>query len=172
MKGACDLHIHTSPDIFARIANDVETATVCRDAGMKAIVLKCHADTTMTRAWHTQNQVPGIRVYGGIVLNLNVGGINPAAVDVALKMGAVEVWMPTYHSLAHYRATGLMGGYGHQGADVKTSYPVKPITILDEAGNLIPEVYQILELVKMHNAIIGTSHLGSEEDLKMIRAAR
>ncbi|MFR5293417.1 MAG: DUF6282 family protein [Clostridium sp.] len=31
MKGACDLHIHTSPDIFARIANDVETATVCRD---------------------------------------------------------------------------------------------------------------------------------------------
>ena len=93
MKGACDLHIHTAPDIFTRIADDVETATVCRDAGMKAIVLICHADTTMTRAWHTQNQVPGIRVYGGIVLNLNVGGINPAAVDVALKMGAVEVWI-------------------------------------------------------------------------------
>ncbi len=47
-------------------------------------------------------------VYGGIVLNLNVGGINPAAVDVALKMGAVEVWMPPIHSLAHYQATGLM----------------------------------------------------------------
>ena len=94
MEGACDLHIHTSPDIFERIADDVRTAEACRDAGMKAIVFKCHADTTMTRAWHTERQVPGIRVFGGIVLNLNVGGINPAAVDVALKLGAVE-WAAT-----------------------------------------------------------------------------
>lgn len=172
MEGACDLHIHTSPDIFERIADDVETAAACRDAGMKAIVFKCHADTTMTRAWHTQNQVPGIKVFGGITLNLNVGGINPAAVDVALKMGAVEVWMPSYHSLAHYKATGKMGGYGHQGADVTTNYPVKPITILDEKGELIPEIRPILELVKQYDAILGTSHLGAEEGLKLIRAAR
>lgn len=172
MEGACDLHIHTSPDIFERIADDVKTAEACRDAGMKAIVFKCHADTTMTRAWHTQRQVPGIRVFGGITLNLNVGGINPAAVDVALKLGAAEVWMPSYHSLAHYKATGKMGGYGHQGSDVTTNYPVKPITILDEAGELIPEVWPILELVKKHDAILGTSHLGSEEGLKLIRAAR
>ena len=172
MEGACDLHIHTSPDIFERIADDVRTAEACRDAGMKAIVFKCHADTTMTRAWHTERQVPGIRVFGGIVLNLNVGGINPAAVDVALKLGAVEVWMPSYHSLAHYEATGKMGGYGHQGADVTTNYPVKPITILDEKGELIPEIWPILELVKQHDAILGTSHLGSEEGLKLIRAAR
>ena len=63
MEGACDLHIHTSPDIFERIADDVRTAEACRDAGMKAIVFKCHADTTMTRAWHTERQVPGIDVY-------------------------------------------------------------------------------------------------------------
>lgn len=172
MEGACDLHIHTSPDIFERIADDVRTAEACRDAGMKAIVFKCHADTTMTRAWHTERQVPGIRVFGGIVLNLNVGGINPAAVDVALKLGAVEVWMPSYHSLAHYKATGKMGGYGHQGADVTTNYPVKPITILDGNGELIPEIWPILELVKQHDAILGTSHLAPREGLKLIRAAR
>ena len=172
MEGACDLHIHTSPDIFERIADDVETARVCRDAGMKAIVFKCHADTTMTRAWHTARQVPGIKVFGGITLNLNVGGINPAAVDVALKLGAVEVWMPSYHSLAHYKATGKMGGYGHQGADVTTNYPVSPITILDDKGELIPEIWPILELIKKYDAILGTSHLGAEEGLKLIRAAR
>ncbi|MCD7908467.1 MAG: DUF6282 family protein [Clostridium sp.] len=172
MEGACDLHIHTSPDIFERIADDVRTAEVCRDAGMKAIVFKCHADTTVTRAWHTQRQVPGIQVFGGIVLNLNVGGINPAAVDVALKMGAVEVWMPSYHSLAHYKATGKMGGYGHQGADVTTNYPVEPITILDEKGELIPQIWPILEMIKQYDAILGTSHLGAEEGLKLIRAAR
>lgn len=172
MEGACDLHIHTSPDIFERIADDVETAIICRDAGMKAIVFKCHADTTMVRAWHTARQVSGIKVFGGVTLNLNVGGINPAAVDVALKLGAVEVWMPSYHSLAHYQATGKMGGYGHQGADVVTNYPVKPITILDEKGELIPEIWPILELVKQYDVILGTSHLGAEEGLKLIKAAR
>jgi len=172
VKNACDMHIHTSPDIFPRVADDVEMATICRDAGMRAIVFKCHADTTMTRAWHTQRQVEGIKVFGGITLNLNVGGINPAAVDVALKMGAVEVWMPSYHSLAHYRATGKMGGYGHMGADTKTIYPVKPITILNEKGELIPEVYYVIELVKQYNAVLGTSHLSAEEGLKLIHAAR
>ena len=53
IKGACDLHIHTAPDIFERLADDVEVAEACRNAGMRAIVFKCHADTTMTRAWHT-----------------------------------------------------------------------------------------------------------------------
>lgn len=172
VKGACDLHIHASPDIFERLADDVQVAEACRDAGMRAIVFKCHADTTMTRAWHTNRAVPEIKTFGGIVLNLNVGGINPAAVDAALKLGAVQVWMPTYHSLAHYKATGKMGGYGHMGADVENEYPVTPITILDESGNLIPEIEPILKLVKRHNAILGTGHLGREECLKLIAAAR
>ena len=170
MKGACDLHIHSGPDIFERLANDVEVAEACRDAGMRAVAFKCHADTTMTRAWHTARVVPEIKVFGGIVLNLNVGGINPAAVDVALKLGAVQVWMPTYHSLAHFRETGKMGGYAHQGADVKPDYEAKPITILDENGRLIPEIEPILKLVKKYNVILGTSHLSSEEALKLIEA--
>ena len=170
IKGACDLHIHSAPDIFERLANDIETAEACRDAGMRAIVFKCHADTTMTRAWHTSRAVPEIKTFGGIVLNLHTGGINPAAVDVALKLGAVEVWMPTYHSLAHYKETGKMGGYAHMGADAKQEYEVKPITILDENDNLIPEIEPILKLVKKHNAILGTSHLSAHEALKLIEA--
>ena len=170
IKGACDLHIHSAPDIFERLANDIETAEACRDAGMRAIVFKCHADPTMTRAWHTSRAVPEIKTFGGIVLNLHTGGINPAAVDVALKLGAVEVWMPTYHSLAHYKETGKMGGYAHMGADAKQEYEVKPITILDENDNLIPEIEPILKLVKKQNAILGTSHLSAHEALKLIEA--
>ena len=148
IQGACDLHIHSSPDIFERMATDLEVAEACRDAGMRASVFKCHADTTMTRAWHTGRAVEGIKAFGGIVLNLNVGGINPAAVDAALKLGAVEIWMPSYHSLAHFRETGKMGGYAHQGSDVKQEYEAKPITILDEKDQLIPEIEPILKLVK------------------------
>lgn len=170
IKGACDLHIHSTPDIFERLATDIEVAEACRDAGMRAIVFKCHADTTMTRAWHTSQAVEGIKAFGGVVLNLNAGGINPAAVDVALKLGAVEVWMPSYHSLAHFRETGKMGGYAHQGADIKQEYKAKPITILDEKDQLIPEIEPILKMVKKHNAILGTSHLSAHEAIKLIEA--
>ncbi len=172
VQNACDMHMHTSPDIFDRVADDVQMAQICRDAGMRAIVFKSHADTTMTRAWHTERQVPGIRVFGGITLNLQSGGLNPAAVDVALQLGAVQVWMPSYHSLAHYRETGKMGGYGHQGADVTTDYPVEPVTILDEKGCLKPEVLQIIELVRRYDAVLGTSHLSADEALLLIKAAR
>ena len=171
IQGACDLHIHTAPDIFPRFLDDVEHATVCRNAGLRAILYKCHADTTMTRAWHTMRQVEGIKVFGGITLNLQAGGLNPAAVDVALQLGAAQVWMPSYHSQAHYEETGMLGGYAHQSTDAPT-YPVQGITILDEAGKMRQEVYYILELVKKHNKIIGTAHLSAYESLALIEAAR
>ena len=77
IKGACDLHIHSAPDIFERLADDVETAEACRDAGMRAIVFKCHADTTMTRAWHTSRAVPEIKTFGGIVLSTPAASTPP-----------------------------------------------------------------------------------------------
>lgn len=166
------MHIHSAPDIFTRLADDVHVAEICMNAGMRAIMLKCHADTTMARAWHTERSVQGIKVMGGIVLNLNVGGINPSAVDAALKMGAQQVWMPTYHSLAHFKETGKMGGYAYQGSDVSQDYVVKPISILDNRDELIEEIEPILKLIKKYNVILGTGHLSSHEALKLIGAAR
>lgn len=168
--GACDLHIHTGPDVFERIADDVETAQFCKAAGMRAIVLKSHADTTMLRALHTQNQVEGIRIFGGVTLNHQAGGINPAAADAALKLGAAIVWMPTYHSQAHYQETGLLGAFGVMG-DAKRSYPLTGISALDEDGKLVKGVYQVLELVKQYDAIIATGHLFAQEALAVIEAA-
>lgn len=171
VKGACDLHIHTAPDNFERIANDVEMATICRDAGMRAIAYKCHCESTVSRAWHTQKQVEGIKVLGGLVLNNHVGGINPSAVDAALKMGAAEIWMPSYHSKKHLEVMGALGSYGYQ-KEKKSNYSMSAISIFDEHQNLIPEVYPILEMIKEHNAIIGTSHLSVEEGFALISAAR
>ena len=44
---------------------------------MKAVVLKCHHGYTSDRAYFVRKAVPGIGVYGGVVLNNAVGGINP-----------------------------------------------------------------------------------------------
>jgi hypothetical protein len=76
--GVIDMHVHPDPDVFGRSLTDIELATIARRKGMRGIVLKNHVVTTGDRAALTMQQVPGIEVWGGIVLNNSVGGINPA----------------------------------------------------------------------------------------------
>jgi hypothetical protein len=167
VQNACDLHIHSSPDLGERIGNDVEIAIACRDAGMRAIGIKCHLDTTMGRAYYTEKIVEGIKVYGGITLNQQAGGINPAAVDAALQFGAKLVWMPTFHSAFQVKLDGKPGLY-----DPKNGYSFEPITVLDQNGKIKDDVYTICRLVQKYDASLGTSHLSPEESLLLIEAAR
>lgn len=171
ITGACDLHIHTAPDAYDRIADDVRMAEICRDAGMRAIGLKAHIESTASRAYHTEKQVPGIKVLGGVTLNWHVGGINPSAVDGVLKLGGRIVWMPTYHSKHHEKIVGSLGSYGYQGS-ASQGYSLTGITIFDENGKLIPEIYPILEMIKEHDVILGTSHLSPKEGLALLKAAK
>ena len=42
-----------------------------------------------------------MKVFGGVALNQTVGGLNPYAVELALRMGGRMVWFPTLSSAAH-----------------------------------------------------------------------
>jgi hypothetical protein len=112
LAGAIDMHCHPFPDLFPRLADDLDIAIAARDAGMKALMLKCHHESTVSRAYLIQRVVPGIHVFGGVVLNSYVGGINPAAVEAALRLGGKEVWMPTIDAGYHAEKHGGTGGYG------------------------------------------------------------
>ena len=174
LENAFDLHIHTAPDVFPRYLTDVEAASLARSHGMEAIMLKCHHESTVSRATHTEVQVPGIKVFGGIVLNRYVGGLNVQAVETALKAGAKEVWMPTTDSEFHRKTFGSVGSYGLRSMDAsETQQTVKfGITILNEKGELIPEIISIIDLIIEFNVIFGTSHLSPEEDFEVLRYAQ
>jgi len=62
----------------------VEAAKGARDRGLKAIVLKGGAFETVTRAAQVNAEVPGVKAFGGLVMNKPSGGINPAAVEAAI----------------------------------------------------------------------------------------
>ncbi len=169
LTGAIDLHCHPYPDLFPRLADDIDIAIAARNAGMKALVLKCHHESTVSRAYFVQRVVPGIRVYGGIVLNSYVGYINPAAVEAAMRMGGKEVWMPTIDAGYHAQVHGGTGGYDAQQGGRRRS---EGVWILDKEGRLKPEVEEVLKLVAEHNAILGTCHLSPKEIVALVRAAR
>lgn len=169
LQDAIDLHCHPYPDLFPRLADDIDIALAARAAGMKALVLKCHNESTVSRAYLVQRMVPGIRVFGGVVLNSYVGGINPAAVEAALRLGGKEVWMPTVDAGYHAQVHGGTGGYdAQQGGRRQT----EGIWVTDADGRLKPSVKDVLALVAEHQAILGTCHLSPAEIVALVREAR
>jgi len=151
-----DMHIHTGPDTRPRYCDDVQAAREAKAAGMQAILLKSHITLTADRATVAESVVGGIRVFGGLVLNYAVGGLNPAAVEAALQMGAKEIWMPTLDAENQRHKDGKSGG----------------ISIFTESNKILNEVHEILDLIHQANAIIATGHLSVEEVLSLVKLAR
>jgi hypothetical protein len=155
LTGLIDLHIHTAPDVRPRTLDDVSAAVLAEAAGMSAIVLKSHITLTADRATLAQQRVSSLRVCGGLALNEPVGGLNPAAVEVALKIGARIIWMPTLSAQNHRQASGRNDG----------------ITILKGDG-LEPKLLSILELIAGTDAILATGHLSVPEICLLVPTAK
>lgn len=160
MQGAVDLHVHSAPDVVERRYNDLELAQESKRAGMSAILIKSHQNSTVERAWLVSRVVPGIEVRGGLVLNETVGGFNLAAVQLALQLGAKEIWMPTMSARNHMLHTGKIRSCEEGG-----------LTAMDPAGGLKPEVESILMAVSKSDCILGTGHLSPEEGFAVIGRA-
>ncbi len=166
LRGVIDFHIHTGPDIYPRLLNDIEVARQAKRAGMRAILIKSHATITGDRAQIAQT-LTNFPVYGGLALNWHVGGLNKYAVECAAKLGASQVWMPTTH------ASNYLKYVDHVPMFAK-SMPkdIKGISILKEDGSLVPEVGPILEIIAKNGLILATGHLSPEEGLALIPEAR
>jgi len=160
IDGAYDLHIHSSPDLFPRITDDVRMVADAASKGFAGIVMKNHFEGTASRAQLAGRTVTGLKVYGGLVLNRYVGGINPHAVEVALRMGARIIWMPTLDSACHRAAFGFGGGFLAQSSGLETES--EGISILRD-GALLSEVREVMALVKQHGAALATGHVSFEE---------
>ncbi len=154
LTGVVDLHLHSAPDVRPRLQDDFAVARAAAARGMRAIVLKSHVTLTADRACLVEQVVPDILVFGGLALNHAVGGINPAAVETALRMGAVEIWMPTLSSIAQRHD------------------PVGPGISTMESGRIAAPVIDVLGLIAEHDAILGTGHLPTEEIVALVPVAR
>ncbi len=157
LEGALDIHVHFAPDPkVERRGSAIDVAQQARDMGMRGLVLKSHEYPTHPVAYTASQAVPGITLIGGIALDVEVGGLNPMAVESSAKMGGRMVWMPTFSARADRQHKGLNGG----------------IYLLDDQGRLVPEVYAILELVKSHDMVLATGHISTQESMVLVSEAR
>lgn len=156
LRGVIDMHIHSKPDVRERRSSDIELAEEARRLGLRAIVIKSHVTPTVGRAWIAEQVVPGVRVFGGIALNREVGGLNPYAVSAAVKMGGKIVWLPTI-----WAANERRRGHGTEDG----------IPLL-ENGKLVPELDEILKIVADADVVLGMGHQSFEEAFAVAERAK
>jgi Family of unknown function (DUF6282) len=170
LRGAIDVHVHANPHLFPQNhAQDVVAlATQAKEAGMRALAIKDVGVPTTGTAYVVTRLGPGIPVYGSYVMNLANGGINPRGVQVALTHGdgAKIVYFPTGDTLNHVRYRKRF----YAGINLPLAEE-QAIAVLKD-GRLIPEVREVIALVKEYDACLATAHLSAVETHAVVREAR
>jgi len=157
LKGIIDLHVHCDPDTAARSIDGLEVARLAQAEGMRALLFKNHNASTVQMAYIVQKVVPGVEVYGSVVLNRAVGGINPAAVEQAalMKGGRLRmVWMPTFDA-------------GNSAAPAN-----RPFVAVSKDGKLLPEVIEVLQLIAKYKIGMATGHSTPAEHVMLVHEGR
>jgi hypothetical protein len=159
LAGVIDLHCHTGPDTVPRSVNDFELARLARDAGMRGLVLKNHFTPTGDRAQLVMREVPGLEVFGGIVLNRAVGGLNAEAVRRMIAMEGKRgrvVWLPTFDAECQ----------------VKFSKENRPFVSVVRDGRPVPELAEIFQLIAQNDLVLATGHSSADESVILVDAAK
>jgi hypothetical protein len=159
-QGAIDFHVHSEPDVFGRSMDDIDVAVLAKRKGMRALVLKNHVTMTADRAVLVMKVVPGIEIFGGVVLNNAVGGINPAAVEWMYRMSGGRgkvVWLPTFDSDMHIKTLVDPKGSG---------------IVVAPNGVVTPQLEDVLKIIARENLVLATGHIHAEEVVAVVRRAR
>ena len=160
LGGVVDLHVHAGPDSRPRSVSDLEAARGAAEAGMRAILLKNHFTMTADRASLAMDQVDGLEIFGGVVLNRAVGGINPEAVRQMVEFSGHRgrvVWLPTFD------AEWYVNNVAEGGADF--------VSIMQE-GVPVPDILEVFSLIAEHNLLLATGHSAPEEVIALIPEAK
>ncbi|HXE15451.1 MAG TPA: DUF6282 family protein, partial [Bryobacteraceae bacterium] len=159
LSGVIDIHVHCAPDSVPRSIDAIDLAKLAKSRGMRGLVLKNHWEPTASLAYMTRKEVPGIELFGGIDLNISVGGMNPEAVErMAKTTGGWGrfVWMSTFDSQAQ----------------VRYSKENRPFVAVSRNGQLLPETKKVIATIAKYRLILATGHNSPQEDLMLIREAR
>ena len=159
LAGVIDFHAHSAPDTVSRSLNSFAVVRDARAAGMRALVLKNHFAPTAALAQLAMSEIGGFEVYGGIVLNRAVGGLNAEAVR---RMTQVEghrgkiVWLPTFDAENQ----------------VKFSHEDRPFVSVVKDGKPVPALAEIFLLCVENDLILATGHSAPAESIILLEAAK
>lgn len=173
LQGAVDLHCHSGPSVMPRYFDHYEAMQEASEAGVRALLIKDHYYSVTPVTWLLNKHFSHLKVtlLSGVPLNNQSGGLNLYAVEHGIAMGAKLVWMPTFAARNHI---------AHHKADANFQFPKskkpmlspQPLTVVDEAGKLLPEVLPILDMIAEHDVVLSSGHLHISEIWPLFEEAK
>ncbi len=177
IQGAYDLHVHSAPDVLPRRMNDIEMAQRIVAAGMGGYAIKSHYFCTSERAELIREMYPDCDAIGTLTLNSSVGGINPAAVEMACRSGIKLVWFPTCDS--ENEQSFVFGGkekilpyWAKILIQLKEEGISNPTISIIKDGRLTDDTLQVLDIIAKYDIILATGHLSHEEAFLLVQEAK
>lgn len=181
IRGTSDVHVHSGPWLKScpgRL-DPFQIAEQAKAAGMKALVYYDHTlGVSSGTAQLVARQVPGIEIFGGIILTSNLGGMNPRAVKTALYYGSGAKFVHFGAHCTHFMASRegrLVDGKPVRFMD---EYPKFARDELSRAiriplENPIPEeLAEILQMIADHPHVhLNTGHVSAQEAIRLVDLA-
>ena len=156
LSGAIDIHIHSAPDLYPRILNDIELAIHAQEMGMAAIVIKNHFTETAGRAQLTADAT-GFRVFGELHSTSLWGGLDPTP-----RSEQPSSWGPKPCGCPRFILSSLW--------PTRATWPTWPVRSEQSSGYLYPEgrripqeeLYPIFDLIIEARLLLATGHVSIE----------
>lgn len=169
IKQAIDIHVHVGPEIIPR-KYTVSSLIRTEQGKIGGFVLKNHFYPTVPFVNEVKN-MNGLKVFGSIVLNNAVGGLNAEAIYASTLISKLPiiVWFPTISAENFLR---------------KSEFEIAPEWIQDDtfnarkANEVKPirltrrKVVNVLKTIKESNTILATGHISWQESVWLVELAK
>jgi len=172
--GAIDGHVHACPHLNGRSVDVFEAVEQAAAAGMRAIGLMDNFCSSVGYAALARRRLShlGVEVFGGVILEPQVGGLSVEVVRAAIGVGYPDgenrhaadgarfVSLPTHHTRTVAQAEGRDAAY------------VAACLAIPERGPLPDALAAILDLVAAHDIALNTGHLSAAETVRLVELAQ
>lgn len=174
VRQAIDIHLHVGPEVIPR--KYTVGKLINEQAGkIDGAVLKNHFYPTQPFI-NEIKETRGLELFGGVVLNNSVGGLNPEAIYASslLSDKPIIVWLPTINAenflnkSAYEIAPEWVKDKGLVAQKAKDVRPVK----VTNGKKLTKETIELLEMIRRYNAILATGHISWQESVLVVNEAR
>jgi hypothetical protein len=173
MVDAIDHHIHAFPDFVPRGQDMIQVAIDASRAKMRALGFKDHWNITSSAAYLAQRHIDylvekgelthRVEIFGGVGTCF---GVRPDIIRIALQYPNCKmIWFPTFTSAGYLRGAGKDPSKGASGG-----HPA--IYLVDDNGNVLPEVVEVLKMAAAKKIGVGWGHTDFKELLPLAKKAK
>ncbi len=173
IRNSIDLHVHIGPEIIPRKYN-VDEFDEKEKGKLYGAVLKNHFYPTspLIKSTKTKN----LKLFGSIVLNNFVGGLNKDAIYASslLLESPLIVWFPTINAEQFLKQSKYeIPPEWVEGSlkDLRKTSLVDRISVIDGNNKINTKALEVLKMIKSTNSILATGHISWQESIALVEKA-